>query len=192
MKLCKPLLAAIGATVLLGVLVGSGSARSFSTSSQTFSIAFRRLEFKIPAATITCELRLEGSFHSRTITKSIGSLIGYLTSATLGPCGTGTATILRATLPWHIRYSGFQGTLPRITSIIAHTETRFRIREPFGVTCLFASTAERPATLTFHVEAGGGLTANRGGTIPAGPECLGTQASISSDAPSVGVVVTLI
>jgi hypothetical protein len=150
MKRCKLLLAVVAAAVLLGTLVDSASARTFSSSSSTFRFAFRELRFNATFGTVTCQLTYEGSFHSRTIAKVVGALIGYLTAVNLGPCGVGTATILRETLPWHIQYQSFTGVLPNINSIRVNTQTRFRIREPFGATCLFASTPERPATLTFN------------------------------------------
>ena len=52
--------------------------------------------------------------------KGVGSLIGYITQAILRPCATGTASILRETLPWHVRYAGFSGSLPNITSLTVH------------------------------------------------------------------------
>ena len=92
MKLCKLLLAAVGATVLLGSLVSSASARAFSVDNSNIRAAFREVRFHFPEATVICQVTLEGSLHSMTIAKTIGSLIGYITRATLGPCQAGTAT----------------------------------------------------------------------------------------------------
>jgi hypothetical protein len=182
MRLFQMLLAMIGATVLLGACVGSASAGNLSLSSQTFRVTFRNLTFSGGFGEVECQTTLEGSLHGRTMAKVIGSLIGYITRAIVGHCEIGSATILRETLPWHVRYSGFEAILPEITSLIVHTETRFRIREPFGITCLFASTAERPATLTFHrSKVTHELTeAQRGGTITAGAGCTGITGTISS------------
>ncbi|HEU4650520.1 MAG TPA: hypothetical protein VFS49_03810 [Croceibacterium sp.] len=168
MKLSKLLLATIGAAVLLGALVGSASARNLSSSSQTLRSQFREVRFNGAFGNITCQVTLEGSLHSRTITKSAGSLIGYITRADLGPCQEGRATILRETLPWHARYARFAGTLPNITSLgITVTGASFRIQEPLAG-CLARTTAESPANGNFtRNTATGALTgATIGGSIP--------------------------
>ena len=132
---------------------------------------------------------LEGSFHSATAAKTLGSLMGYVTSAILGPCASGTATALRETLPWHIRYSGFEGALPEIRSVIAHIiGSSWRVRESGGINCLGRSTASEPSVVTFHrntvtreiTEAG------VGGSIRTGIECLGAKGrSPVTQAPSL-------
>lgn len=149
MKLSKLLLATIGATVLLGALVGSASAGRLSTTSQTLRSSFRTVTFRGLFGNIRCQVTLEGSLHAATIAKVTGSLIGYITEARLGPCESGTATILRETLPWHAQYDSFAGTLPRITRIIIRViGARFQVREP-AFTCLATSTEEAPALGTF-------------------------------------------
>jgi hypothetical protein len=197
MKLSKLLLATIGATVLLGALVGSASARTLSTSSTTLRSAFRTVTFNGAFGSIRCPVTLEGSLHSRTITKLRGSLIGYITRADLGACETGRATILRETLPWHARYESFSGTLPNITRITIHViGSSFRIQEPFAG-CLARSTVESPAIGVFEREAGGALTGSEiQGSIPT---TCGITGSFSStrDAPTVlnsaaRITVTLI
>ena len=151
MKLSKLLLATVGASVLLGALVSSASARNLSVSNQSISGMWSSVEFNLPGATTRCHVTLEGSLHSRTMPKMIGSLIGYITRAILGRCEEGTATISRESLPWHVTYSGFQGTLPNITSIITHViGASFHIREPFGIRCHVRLTPERPGVGTFH------------------------------------------
>ena len=162
MKLSKLLLATLGATVLLGALVGSASATRLASSSTTLRSTFREVTFSGAFGHIVCQVTLEGSLHSRTITKTVGSLIGYITAANLGTCATGTATILRETLPWHAQYNSFTGTLPAITGItIRVIGAKFRVREPL-LTCLATSTTENPAIGTFSREtATGALTTGR-------------------------------
>ena len=150
MKIRKLLLATAGATVLLGALVSSASARNLSISNTSIRSSWNEVAFNGPFGEVVCQVTLEGSLHSRTMAKTIGTLMGYITSAVLGACQTGTATILRATLPWHVRYSGFQGTLPRITSIITHViGAGFQIQQA-GFTCLVRTEAGRPGIGTFH------------------------------------------
>lgn len=191
MKLCKMLLAVVGATVLLGALVGTATARQFQLSETRSTATFPRVEFRGGFQTTRCNVTLEGSFHSRTLSKVAESLIGYINRASVGGCEAGTATILTETLPWHVRYTSFAGALPNITAISTKVVgTAFRIREPFGIECLSRSTVEAPTTGTYNREAGGRITnAVIGGTIPCGSftgTLSGTSNSISA------ITVTLI
>jgi hypothetical protein len=149
-KLGKAGLAIIGATVLLGALTASASARTLSTSSQTLRAAFSAVTFRGAFGNIVCAVTVEGSFHSRTQAKVVNSLTGLITRAELGTCATGSVTLLRETLPWHIRYDSFTGVLPNITNVKARVVgVMARAREPL-ITCLLTSTEEAPATITFN------------------------------------------
>jgi hypothetical protein len=62
------------------------------------------------------------------------------------------------TLPWHMRYLAFSGPLPQITDLVTNVVGfSMRYREPFGINCLWSSTAAEPAIVTFSREAGGAL-----------------------------------
>jgi hypothetical protein len=194
MKLCKLLLAAVGATALLGALVSTASARNLSISNQTLRSQFREVNFRLPIFTTRCQVTLEGSLHTRTIAKVQGALIGYITTARLGPCAAGSATILTETLPWHVRYLAFSGPLPNITDLVINViGAAFRVREPLGVNCLSRSTAEEPSIGTFVRDpaAGGVLTtAEIGGTIRTGGECFNEPGTFTSDRGTVFVLGT--
>lgn len=138
MKLCKQGISVLGATVLLSALVSSASARNLSVSSQTIKASFSRVSFSGGFGITECIVSLEGSLHTRTTAKVEGSLIGFINRASLGACSRGTATILQASLPWHVKYVGFAGTLPNITQLYTEvTGSAFQIREPvFQITCL--------------------------------------------------------
>jgi len=184
MKLYKVILASIGVTMLLGALVSSASARNFEVSNQRTRGIFTNVEFHLPGATTRCALTLEGSMHNRTMAKVAGSLIGYVTRADLGACTAGTATILTTTLPWHVRYSGFQGTLPEINSVITHIiGASWRVREAEGIACLSRSSTGEPVIGNFHREIRTReLTSGEiRGTIRTGIECLGISGSFRSD-----------
>jgi hypothetical protein len=57
----------------------------------------------------------------------------------------GRATVLTGTMPWHIRYSSFLGTLPAITSIrIAIAGLAMQVNVG-GVACLLRTDAFEPA-----------------------------------------------
>ena len=121
-------LTAILATALFATAVGAASARNLSISNQNIRAVFRPLIFSDGGASnrLSCTVTIEGTFHYRTILKSVGALLGYITRAQVeeGTCaGAGLlagarARVLTETLPWHITYRGFRGTLPNIERII--------------------------------------------------------------------------
>ena len=153
--------AALAAAIVLAVAVGSASARSLSISSQTIRTAmFLRMEALLVST--NCPVTLEGSFHSRTITKVRDTLIGLITAAQTNKngCTTGMRSLMLnppestiITLPWHLRYDSFTGTLPNITGL------RFALVE-MGIKvlggCEYQSTAAIPAYLLLTVAAGSG------------------------------------
>jgi hypothetical protein len=165
--LIKSLFASVAATVLLAAVVGSASAGRLSSSSSTFRSTFSALTFEGAFGRLVCAVTLEGSLHSRTIAKVTNVLHGFINRADLGACATGSTTILRETLPWHVRYASFSGTLPSITAIgFTVIGYSFQWREPL-FTCLARSTEARPVRGTFTREVGGVLTAARiSGTVP--------------------------
>jgi len=142
MKRSKLLLAVVGATVLLGALVASASAGRLEISSLNTRVTWARINYTGGFGTVECEAVIEGTYHSRTIVKTTGSLVGYVTAANITRCARGGATVNRETLPWHDRFNGFTGTLPNITTVGGRVVgTSWRIREPtFGITC--TATAE--------------------------------------------------
>jgi hypothetical protein len=190
MKLSKLLLATVGATVLLGALVASASARNFSVSNQNISAMWSSVHFTGPFGGLAdCHLTLEGSLHSRTIAKVAGSLIGYITRAILGRCEAGTATIEQERLPWHISYSGFEGALPNITSIFIHVVgASFHVRTTEGITCHVLTTATEPARGILHRSTATHEITETGieGRIRAGGECLNATGTLSTAPESSG------
>jgi len=193
MKIGKLLLATVGATVLLGALISTASARNFSVSNQSISGMWSSVEFNLPSGAVRCHVTLEGSLHSRTFAKVLGSLMGYITKAILGPCvSPGTATILTETLPWHVSYSGFRGTLPNIDSIIVHvTGASFRVNNG-RENCLARSEAGRPAIGQFHRNTVSHeiTEASISGRLPTGIECLGIQGTFTSDSGAISLLGT--
>ncbi len=195
MNRCKMLLATLGASALICALASAASARTFSVSSQTFSVAFnlfRPLEarrepeqqerFEITGAfgSYRCSLTLEGSFSTRTIAKTAGAQIGNITRATPNPsCSTSLfeTRLLTERLPWSLHYRSFAGLLPNITGIsMSVIGFPLQIRETgFAIACLGTSTAEEPLVLGFERERSTGALqhASASGTIttncPGGP-----------------------
>jgi hypothetical protein len=184
---------AAGAAVLLFVFAGVASANRLSFSSQTFRTTFTGISWSGGFGSVSCFLTLEGSLHARSFTKTVNALIGYITRASIGLCGSGSATVLTATLPWHLRYESFSGTLPIIdgifTSIIGEA---FQIREPFGITCLYRTSTFAPGRATWEREESGTLTKTLlGGTIETSCGVNTTVTGISSTPTVVGATTRI-
>jgi hypothetical protein len=154
-------LAALAATLVLASAVGSASANSVSVSNQGFRINWARLTFSESGGglPISCPVTLEGSFHARTLAKTIDALVAHITRAVHGGCQEGTATILTASLPWHVTYQGFTGTLPSITGVRHQLiGAEFQIEPGLGIRCLARTSASFPAAGDANREAGGDIT----------------------------------
>jgi hypothetical protein len=120
-------LAALTAAVALAAAVGAAGARRFELSNQAIRAVWATLELSDLEGHTTvsrCPITLEGSFHAKTLNKVCGQLVGYITEALTRKAGCGAearslwwdeGTLV--TLPWHIRYNSFTGTLPNITTI---------------------------------------------------------------------------
>jgi hypothetical protein len=198
-KYTKLALLSITAMLLMAVAVSSASAGRLSTSNQNIRVTWRRLEFRAgESALARCAVTLEGSFHSRTITKTTNALLGYVTRAIVGPCSAGAATVLTATLPWHITYQSFAGTLPNITRVrILLVNASFLI-EQFGFRCLARTTAASPASGEIALGAGGraeGLKPDERVEIPTtsggGFGCPSAAGNFATEAGDPGVVTLL-
>jgi hypothetical protein len=174
----KLILAGLAAALVMAFAANSATARNISAShSELFNAVWRPLTFAsggVPAA--ICNVTLEGSFHYRTFLKVRESLVGYITRAIARECTEGSATVLTTNLPWHIRYQGFEGTLPnisvlRVRLILAEFQIKERI---FGTTCLTRTTTTEPAEGGIRLTAGNenrlvtGLTADETARIRCG------------------------
>jgi hypothetical protein len=117
-------LAALAATALFASLAASAAARNFSLTNRNIRVvweASRPLEFISNAGTVRCRVTIEGSFHCATVSKVVEALIGYISRATAAQetCvdsggNSNSIEVVQSSLPWHIRYASFSGTLPRI------------------------------------------------------------------------------
>jgi hypothetical protein len=144
-NLMKPIIGCVVVALALLATVNTASARRIEIDEQAFLVLFRELTFEGGTGSPTvCDVNIEGSFHSRTISKVCGQLIGYITQAKIHhPCRQGEFWTLdgseRATntLPWHILYLRFIGTLPAITGIEVQLNNGGFIVEPG---CLYEAT----------------------------------------------------
>ena len=161
------------ATTLLALLATAAPARNFSTSNQQFRVAWQEVVFISPGLlTVECHVTLEGSFHSRTILKRERALIGYVTAATARrPCRNGEAWsangreahprlgTLANTLPWHITYENFEGTLPCITALLFLLRgLRIKIHGPFNTLGLYGDANDNITARATRAPATGVIT----------------------------------
>lgn len=152
MRLTNLALATACALLVLAALTSSASAARLSLTQPRPEASWTRMNFRGGLGTVECELILNKTLHSRTIVKTAGLLIGYITAANIIRCPRGSATILRETLPWHEQYDSFAGILPNITAI----RTRIigfagRFCEPtFGICCLLRSSVTEPGFLIYN------------------------------------------
>lgn len=154
----KLLVAALAAASFMAAFVGTASANRLAASESHVNINFPELTFagSEGGSAVICPVTIAGSFHSRTISKVANSLIGYINRATVAEasCRGGRARALTETLPWHVQYSSFSGTLPAITAVTLRLiNASFQI-EVFGVLCLYRTTATNPARGIANVTSG--------------------------------------
>jgi hypothetical protein len=201
----KLLLAALTATFVMAAAVGSASATRLATNNSHWRAIWASMTFKelgFAGATIRCRVTLEGSFHSLTISKVSGQLIGAVTRAIVDEpnCTGGKARALSEKLPWHVKYISFAGTLPSISSVkIALVGAQFLV-EAFGfVSCLYTTSDARPARGIVTREAGGvatgiaaeGRISSNTGGCPEG-EFSGSSGTVKNETETVNSTITLV
>lgn len=154
-------LAGLVAALLLALAAGSAHATSIEYSEQLFRILFARLAFAESGGgvSIRCPVTLEGSFHESTFAPERGDSVAGITSAQIGACQEGEATILERSLPWDVTFQSFTGTLPNITTIRHELiGAAFEVEPGLGIRCLALTTRESPAAGDATREAGGQIT----------------------------------
>jgi hypothetical protein len=166
----KFILAVLCGSAVALAAVGMASARNLSISNSSIRMTWARLEFRTERTTSKCEVTLEGSFHSRTMQKVRETLIGLLTRADVTSCEGGRVTFLTGTLPWHMRYRSFSGTLPAFTGVAINNVGMAWLMEPMpGISCLYRATEGQPALTEASVSARGevlGISESASANIP--------------------------
>lgn len=174
--------ALVALLVLVGTFIAFGgtvSANKLSFNGRFFLIRWENGTFKLREAgtesTAECRVTLEGVLHSNTIPKVASVLIGYIDGATMNPCSTNIAGFLTNTLPWHVHYEGFTGTLPNIDLLkieITDASIWYGPRR-----CLAVASAANPLKMTIGRGAEEKLVAAQlvETAIPFGVECLGRR-----------------
>ena len=160
----KLLMAAFAAALLMSFAVSAASAGRLSVSNNRIRVTWSPLSLE--PGNVSCNVTLEGSFHSNTIQKVAGALVGYISRAIVAPpaqCTNGEATIVNESLPWHIRYRGITGALPRFSGVvIGLVGARFRVHvNSLGATCEVLTTPEHPGVGTTTTNEEGRVTGLR-------------------------------
>jgi hypothetical protein len=149
----KFVVATLVAMALFASLAASGSARNFSITNRNIRIvwtAANPLELLSEIATVRCPVTLEGTIHCATISKVAEALLGFITRAIADQdnCVDSSGNGIRArpreeTLPWHIRYVSFSGTLPRVKIRLRIGAAGIRIlNAPLVGNCLYRATVD--------------------------------------------------
>lgn len=162
---------ALLAALLLALAAGASSANRFSISNRNIRIVWSKINFSDPGGVVNveCDVTVEGSLHNGTITKTRGSLIGYVTRAPQPQnCVGGAVTILQEALPFHIRYDSFTGSLPRPSGErLQIVSAAFSMN--VGFNCLYRSTAAEPLFMIDNIEPNGlitGVTSDSTAAVP--------------------------
>jgi hypothetical protein len=155
------LLAAVLAASVMALAYSSASAIRLSLNEPTFRAAWTSMRFVVAGFPISCNATLEGSFHSATIAKVEQSLIGYVTRASSGSCSSGAMSVLTGTLPWHVQYDSFTGTLPNILTMRTRVIGMSASLTFLGMTCLARSEVRTPALMVAERNGAGTITSFR-------------------------------
>jgi hypothetical protein len=165
----KAALGALLTGVALAALVGAADARRIELSNQRIRAVWEAngpLVAVMEAIRVRCQVTLEGSFHSKTLSKVCGQLVGYITSALLRrPCANGEAWIQNGietlpdgtrpnSLPWHIRYDSFAGRLPEISRIQVQILHMGILGTTGFSACLYQTLEIAPALFRLEINAG--------------------------------------
>lgn len=154
---CRLTLAGMAAGLLLSIAVGGAAANRLSVTNRSFTATWTPLEIQAERfRTIQCNVVLEGSFHSASFAKTSGLLVGFVTRGTTELCTEGAFIVSATSLPWHVRYRGFSGTLPSITNVgLGVVGAKFTIVDSNMLSCSTITTAANPAV--FHTEVSNGV-----------------------------------
>lgn len=150
------LLIGLAATAILVAFVTSASAGSLSLrGGKGFRATWSQLEFSnnLNEIVVRCPVVLEGSFHSSIIRKVQRVLIGYISRAvvTTAACVGGSVVTLQETLPWHVRYDGFTGTLPALATVSYQIIGATFLITAGGSTCGVLTETANPAKIILPV-----------------------------------------
>jgi len=154
------LLAALLPALVLSIVASSATATRLSFSERGFRVAWNPVRVTFAGFTATnCNVTLEGSLHTASIAKVARALLGYVTRASVSSCNSeASVTVLSESLPWHVQYASFAGTLPNISSVRLRL-VGASLRGSFsGGSCLARTEENRPAIFNVNRNEAGVIT----------------------------------
>jgi hypothetical protein len=130
----------------LALFAGQAAATILVINHDTFRMVWPELRLSNGSFEVRCPVTLEGTLHANLFHKVSGALLGYITRAGLTStrCSGEGARFLTESLPWHVRYDSFTGTLPTITTLKLQMIGTAILARASGTSCLYASTATHP------------------------------------------------
>lgn len=164
----RRILLTIAAAAACLSLAATASANRLSLNAGTFRFVWPEwtLAFTEPTeSSVRCPLTLTGTFATTALTKTTRGLVGNIVNSAIGfpTCANGRPNVLAETLPWHVRYESFTGTLPAIGSIaleVIGLSYRWELNL-LSISCLFSATEAAPARWRASLERGGAITSVR-------------------------------
>jgi hypothetical protein len=119
--------------------VAEGELGRVRLEARSFSLTHPELEEPL----LECEVVFTVSLH-RSIAKSAGALAGAVNEWSARNCRYGTVILLSASLPWHITYVSFTGTLPSISSLRLQINNMSLLVNAFGgfARCLYSGNIQ--------------------------------------------------
>lgn len=167
------LLSGLVAALALALATAAASASRLSVDEQQFRMVWQPMTFYLGEFPARCNITLEGSFGSRTFTKTSGVKARSALTVNVSPCTGGAFTLLTEALPWEFSYESFTGTLPRIQEVnFALRAVAFKIELGSGA-CLILVLRE-PAKASFRLDESGAvreIVVPRSAIVPQNEAC---------------------
>jgi hypothetical protein len=149
MRACTRALAAlVAASAMCAAVTATATANRIRVSSTQIRHTWPEWTINLEGGfRISCPITLEGSIHSSTISKVFAQLVAHVTRPAINAasCTGGSVLLLAASLPWHIKYDLFSGTLPNITALQFQFVGMAFLTTVLGTSCLYQTTAASPA-----------------------------------------------
>jgi hypothetical protein len=156
------LLAGLLAALAFALAVDA-SANRISITNKNFRAVWAPFSIINSVGTVRCNLTVEGSFHSATINKTAGALVGFVSRATIVQrnCTGGTIEVRQERLPWHRDYRGFVGTLPNVTGLVFRAVGATLAIAEMGTSCTLQTTTTTPSDDIAMIGGSGAITGLR-------------------------------
>ncbi len=136
-------LAALAAAASLAAFASTASANDLLGNEVEMYFDWEELTFEAGGFEVTCPVTFLNDLHSLFIEKTYGLLVGFVDHAQVAAaeCAGGGLTFQAGTLPWHLTYKSFTGTLPTPTQVTFLLRRMGFTVSSGGITCLGVTDA---------------------------------------------------